>query len=126
MEAQVDAFMERFETMWRSPTPEGFAELFHPDGSLKHPSMSEPLPAGGAAAYMRGLNKTLPNLNLQVRNWAAAGDTVLIEYTLSATVDGHTVSWDGADRFTLRGARAIDGAAYFDPSVIGSALAASS
>ena len=110
------AFMNRFEETWRAPTPEKFAALFHPEGRFMHPSMSEPRPASTAAGYFHDVLRATPDISLEVRRWAAPETHVLIEYSLSATLDGHRVSWNGADRFTLRGERALEGVAYYDPA----------
>ena len=104
--------------MWRAPSPEGFAALFHPDGVFRHPSMKEPLPASEAATYMRSVQRAMPNIALEVHRWAASDDSVFVEYTLTATVEGDERSWDGADRFTLRDGRAIEGVAYFDTAAL--------
>ena len=122
MSDETTQFVEEFEAMWRHPTPDGFAALFHPEGRLRHPSMPEAIPAAQAAGYMQTLQKTLPDISLEVHTWAANGADVLLEYTLSASVNGQTVQWGGADRFTLRDGRAIEGVAYFDTRPLQAAL----
>jgi hypothetical protein len=117
-------FMQRFEHMWSAPSPERFAALFHPGGSFHHPEMSEPLPASAAADYMRGVLQLIPDLSLEVSNWAATGDVVLIEYTQTGTVAGQPLTWKGADRFTLSETHAIEGFAYWDPRPVLDALQA--
>lgn len=120
---EASEFMERFQKMWQAPTPDGFAGMFHPDGVFRHPSMPEPLPANQAAQYMRGVQASFPDIALEVHRWAASGDFVIVEYTLRATVDGREVAWHGADRFTLRDGRAIEGVAYFDTAALQRAVA---
>jgi hypothetical protein len=56
----------------------------------------------------------VPDITLRPTAWAARGDTVLVEWTITATFRDEPVSWNGADRFTLRGDRAVEGIAYFD------------
>ena len=56
----------------------------------------------------------LPDITLAPTRWASRDDTVLIEWTITATFGDERVSWDGADRFTVRGDRAVEGVAYFD------------
>lgn len=47
-------------------------------------------------------------MRLEVANWAANGDVVFIEYEMSGTLAGRSLSWTGIGRFKLRGDRAID------------------
>jgi ketosteroid isomerase-like protein len=117
-------FMERFQRMWRDPTPKGYAALFHPEGHFQHPSMEDPVAASQAGDYMRTVQSSLPDIVLEVRRCAASEDSVLVGYTLQATVAGRSVSWDGADRFTLRDGQAIEGVAYFDTTALQRKLAA--
>jgi hypothetical protein len=114
--ATVDAagFVERFARMWSAPDPERFGELWDAEGTLHHPSMAEPIPQPMIPDYLRRIQAMLPDISLRVLNWAAGEDFVLIEWEITATFQGEPMSWRGADRFTLRGDRAIEGVANFD------------
>lgn len=109
-----DGFMKKFEKTWAAPDPESFADLFHADGELLHPGMTEPLASAGVPDYIRRLTTVCPDLSLTVDRWSAADDYVLIEWTMGGTLFGKDVRWSGCDRFTLRGDRATYGVAYFD------------
>ena len=50
-----------------------------------------------------------------VVRWAARGETLYIELTLSGTLGGRPVSWRVCDRVTLRDGLAIERESYFDP-----------
>jgi len=106
--------MKRFTELWRAPDPEAYASLWHTEGTLLHPGMAQPIPAAEIPAYVARLVRLLPDITLTPQRWAAQGDVVFVEWTISATVAGEQVSWRGADRFTLRGSKAIEGVAYFD------------
>jgi hypothetical protein len=112
------AFVARFTEMWKDPQPDSFADLFDDEGTLFHPTMPAPISRGEVPGYVRRLKTIVPDLSLKVLSWASAGDVVLIEWTLSGTYDGERISVDGADRFTLRGVRAIEGVAYFDTAAL--------
>jgi hypothetical protein len=112
--AEAEAFLERFQDLWRDPDPDGYADLWHEDGTLSHPTMKEPLRQEAIPDYVRRLKSFAPDISLKVERWAANGETLLIEWTLSATFGGERVEVPGVDRFTLRGDRATDGVAYFD------------
>jgi hypothetical protein len=110
----AERFVQRFTLLWAAPEPEAYAFLWHDDGTLLHPGMEKPIGAEEIPGYVSRLLTLLPDITLKPKCWAAHGDTVLIEWTITATFGDRTVSWDGADRFTLRGDRAVEGVAYFD------------
>ena len=56
----------------------------------------------------------MPDINLEVANWAANGDVVFVEYEMSGTLAGRSLSWTGIGRFKLRGERAIDAIGRWD------------
>ena len=115
-EGVVDAerFMERFTYAWTNRDPNGFLDAFAPDGVVYHPTMSAPKRHEEMHDYFARLFAVAPDVELRVNHWAATGDVVLIEWTMEATYGAERVGWSGADRFTLRGDRAIEGVAYFD------------
>ncbi len=113
-EQDAQAFVERFARLWSDPDPDGYAGLWHEDGVLRHPTMKEGLPQEGIPDYVRRLKTLAPDVSLAVDRWAASGETVLIEWTLTATVGEEQATIRGTDRFTLRGDRAVEGVAYFD------------
>lgn len=112
--SDAQAFVDRFSELWQNPDPERYAELWHEDGVLRHPTMKEALRQDGIPDYVRRLKGFAPDISLAVDRWASSGETVLIEWTLTATVAEERVEIQGVDRFTLRGDRATDGVAYFD------------
>jgi SnoaL-like domain len=109
-----ERFIARFTEIWADPQPERFPELFHPDGWLLHPGMSEPLSAHDVVAYITGVKAGAPDLRLDVSDWAASGNLLYVSWTMSASIDGQAISWIGADRCALRGDRAESITAFFD------------
>ena len=114
MTTDAEHFVERFTELWAAPQPEAYASLWHDDGTLLHPGMEVPIAADEIPGYVQRLLDILPDITLAPTRWASRDDTVLIEWTITATFRDQRVSWDGADRFTLRGDRAVEGVAYFD------------
>jgi hypothetical protein len=110
------AFVERFTRVWSSPRPDDFAELWAEGGTLLHPTMGRAIPREEIPDYLRRLQSVAPDIHLEPTRWAASGDEVFIEWTMTATRHGDddAARWSGVDRFTLRGDRAIEGIAYFD------------
>jgi hypothetical protein len=113
----ANGFVEKLQRLWRDPQPETFADLFAPDGTLFHPTMERAIARSEVPDYVQRL-KSVADLSLRVRSWAASRDVVLIEWTLRGTLDGERIELEGADRFTLRGDRAIEGVASFDASAL--------
>jgi SnoaL-like domain len=114
MTTDAERFVERFTELWAAPQPEAYASLWHDDGTLLHPGMEAPISAVEIPGYVQRLLDMLPDITLAPTRWASRDDTVLIEWTITATFGDERVSWDGADRFTVRGDRAVEGVAYFD------------
>jgi SnoaL-like protein len=114
MITDAERFVARFTELWAAPEPDEYATLWHEDGTLLHPGMEAPIAADEIPGYVRRLLDALPDITLEPTSWAARDDTVLIEWTIRATFGDEPVSWNGADRFTLRGDRAVQGVAYFD------------
>ena len=114
MTPDAERFIERFTQLWAAPEPEAYASLWHEDGTLLHPGMEAAITAAEIPGYVQRLLDVVPDITLTPTRWAARHDTVFIEWTITATFRDAPVSWDGADRFTLRGDRAVEGVAYFD------------
>lgn len=116
-ETQSDAarFVELFSRLWAEPDPERFADLFHPNGGFRHPG-GRTVTREQNADYWRRVLSRMPDLKLHPTAWATSGDWVFIEWSASATLAGRKIEWAGVTRFVLRGDRAVEGVAYFDPS----------
>jgi hypothetical protein len=110
-----ESFVRRFTRVWSFPEPDEFADLWADGGVLLHPTMARAIPKAEVPDYLRRLKAVAPDIRLEPKAWAARGDQVFIEWTITATRRGaEPTTWDGVDRFTLRGDRAIEGIAYFD------------
>lgn len=112
--ADAERFIDRFSKVWKSPEPDEFADLFTSGGTLFHPTMEGPIDAPEIPNYVRRIKALVPDISLSIDNWAARGDVVLVEWTITGTFEGEEIAWRGADRFTLQGDRAKEGVAYFD------------
>jgi hypothetical protein len=114
------AFFEKFTRVWTAPEPEAFADLWADGGRLLHPTMQTSIPKAEIPDYVRRLKELTPDITLAPKRWAAREADIFIEWTITTTPPdgGEPVSWDGVDRFTLDGDRAIEGIAYFDTSAL--------
>ena len=108
------AFIERFSRVWAAPEPDEFGAIWQPEGTLFHPTMAAPIPQSEIPDYLRRVKAMMPDISLRVLRWAASDDVVLVEWEITGTYGGEHRAWRGADRFTLRDDRAVEGVAYFD------------
>jgi hypothetical protein len=125
-DASTDGLAERwvagFAEGWRAPSgPEAFAAHFRrllaPDVRLIQPQM--PTVVGHRAfeeRFVKPMFATIPDLHGDVERWAAHGETIYIELTLSGTLAGRALSWRACDRITLREGMAVERESYFDPT----------
>jgi hypothetical protein len=118
----AERFVERWTQIWRVFDTSRFPELFHPEGTLLHPTMARPISREEEPLYMEGLKRAMPDLELRRTRWGPTEDGVLIEWRITGTFVGQAFEIVGADRFTLRGDRATEGIAYFDTHPIWSRI----
>jgi hypothetical protein len=111
-------FVDKFTRVWASPEPDSFAGLWAEGGVLLHPTMGTSIPKEEIPDYVRRLKSFVPDIKLEPKRWASSGNHLFIEWTITMTPPGEDkpISWDGVDRFTLKGDRAVEGIAYFDTS----------
>ena len=111
----VDAFLDAFTAAWARPTAAGLTDLFDVDATVLHPGMSKPLTGRSAIrGHFEQVVATMPDVSLQPITTSVTGDTVFVHWRMSATIAGSPTSWEGIDRFDLRGDRARAGVACFD------------
>lgn len=126
-EVDPQAFVSRFTRVWASPEPDAFADLWADGGVLLHPTMGTSIPKAAIPDYVRRLKSFVPDIRLEPKRWANSGAILFIEWTITMTPPGEDeqISWDGVDRFTLKGDRAVEGIAYFDTSPMWARMGAS-
>lgn len=89
-------------------------EAIDPKATIHHSGMPTPIRGTDEPDYVRGIKSLMPDIGLEVENWAANDDVVFVEYRMSATLAGCSLSWTGIGRFKLRGERAIDAIGRWD------------
>lgn len=124
--SDVERFIQVYEEIWPSFDADRLErfEMVHPEATIDHSGMEKPIRGDEEPDYVRGIKAVLPDISLEMKNWAAREDVVFVEYAMEATVAGKRVSWDGIGRFKLREGRVIDAIGRWDPSEIQSALQA--
>ena len=111
---QAEAFVERFRATWAAKEPARFEALFHPDAAVRQPPVRDRFAGHQVGAYFAQVFATMPDLTLTTLDWAWRGDTVMIEWEITAAVGDAPLAWRGVDRFSLRDGLVDDEAVYFD------------
>jgi len=110
--SETERFLERFKECWGIPAR--FAALYHPEAAIRSPVFRRPVRGSEVADAVARTRSLLPDVRLDVRDWAARGDVLFIEWEITATVAGEPFGWPGLSRFTLRDGRAIEELVCFD------------
>jgi len=110
----LEQWVEQFRDFGAYPSPERYAALFDPEGTVFDSGMERSLTATEVAPHMAGILKFMPDLHFTIARWRAQGDTVFVEAHNSATVAGQKLLWDAVYCVTLREGRVIRGRRYYD------------
>lgn len=96
------AFVQRFREVWAAPTVEGLDAVTHPDVCYLQPMHPPVHGREQASAYWRRIFTLMPDLHIDVVNWAVAGDDIVyVEFRINGTLGGKRVSWPAIDRYEL-------------------------
>jgi len=118
-QAEADDFANRFAEYWSKPTVEGLSGLLRDDVRLAAPRTPTTHGLEEGRQTMAGLFELIPDLTGQVHRWGPHPEGLFIEFTLSGTLNGGTVSWRAIDSFELDDeGMATERVSYFDPTQI--------
>jgi ketosteroid isomerase-like protein len=118
--SEGERFLERWAAIWRDHDGDAWPDLLHEECVLSNP-MGQ-LARTDLPGYMANLVAGVSNHKLKPLRWGKTSDGVLIEWVMTGRLPGGEFEIHGADRFTLRDGRAVDGVAYFDPRPLIEAL----
>jgi ketosteroid isomerase-like protein len=109
------SFVEAWSQIWRGADsdPDLYMQLLHPGCPLINPispGAREDLPQ-----TVKAFITLEPDLRVVPTRWGETADGVLIEWLNTGTLRGEPFELRGADRFTLRDGKAVEGYSYFDP-----------
>lgn len=111
----AERFMQRYMEVWPSLDADRLDVAIDPGATIHHPGMESSIRGTDEPDYVRGIKTLMPDVSLEVANWAANDDNVVfVEYEISGTLAGRSLSWTGIGRFKLRGERAIDAIGRWD------------
>ena len=110
----AERFMQRYMEVWPRFDADRLDEAIDPEATVHHSGMARPIRGAEEPAYVRAIKELMPDIRLEVTNWAARGDVVFVEYEMRGTLAGKPLHWTGIGRFKLRGDRAIDAIGRWD------------
>ena len=95
-------FVRRFEQAWAQSSADALVDLLTDDVVLRQPTLPDTVGKAAAHEAFSRILEAFPGLTAKVHRWAAQGDLVFIEFTLSGEFGGKELSWPAVDRFFLR------------------------
>ena len=110
---EAETFVQDWERAWRERDGQAYADLLHDGCVLENPW--SPVTRDELPAFVDAMLATMPDHRIAAVRWGETSDGVIIEWHLTATLPGGPIDLRGADRFTLRDGKAVDGVAYCDP-----------
>ena len=108
------SFVEGFADAWGKSDVDLLLALLTDDVVLRQPALPDVQGKAAARETFTKLFRAFPGLHAIVHRWAAHGDVVFIEFTLTADFGGHELSWPAVDRLILRDGLAAERVNYFD------------
>lgn len=110
----AERFMERYMEVWPSFDADRLEAAVNPEATIHHSGMMRPIRGAEEPDYVRTIKALMPDISLEVANWAASGGVVFVEYEMSGTLAGRSLRWTGIGRFKLDGERLIDAIGRWD------------
>ena len=106
MSARAEKFVQLFSRLWDerdfARDPGKLGQLFHEEGGLTHPGQRR-MSLDEIPAYFNRVFAVVPDLRVEVKNWASRGDVIYIEERITGTVGGQKLELPGVVRAVLRG-----------------------
>lgn len=113
-ETEAARFVEGFADAWGRSDLEALLALLDDEIVLKQPTLPTTVGKAQAREAFTRLFAAFPDLSGTVHSWAAHGDALFIDFTLSCTFGRGRLSWPAVDRFVLRDGMALERINYFD------------
>ncbi|MCW5733847.1 MAG: nuclear transport factor 2 family protein [Enhydrobacter sp.] len=122
MVSDVLRWFELFKAFGRTPSPETYAAVFHPDGEVADSGMAAPTPAGQVREAIAHVLKLIPDLFIDMKRCRAKGNTVFVDAANSGTINGTKVAWDAVYRVHLKDGLVHRGRRFYDQATLFRAL----
>ena len=122
MTSDASRWFELFRAFGRTPTPDSYAAVFHPDGEVADSGMAVPTPASQVREAIAHILKLMPDLYIDMKRYRARGDAVFVEAANSGTINGTRVAWDAVYRVHLKDGLVHRGRRFYDQATLFRAL----
>lgn len=122
MTDEVRLWFEKFRAFGRSPGPDSYAGVFHPDGEVADAGMAAPTPAAQVREAIAHVLRLMPDLFIDMKRYRSRGDRVFVEAANRGTINGTPVAWDAVYRVRLRDGGVLQGRRFYDQATLFRAL----
>lgn len=113
-EQGIQNFIEKYQAAWASDKPNAMQAMWHPEGVLHHPILSEPISGEWVPANNNRTKAVVPGFKWNLVRWAHRGEFVFIEWKTDAIIVGQPYSWTGVDRMRVVDGKVMEERVYFD------------
>jgi ketosteroid isomerase-like protein len=122
MTSDAARWFELFRAFGRSPSPDSYAAVFHPDGEVADAGMATPTPASRVREAIAHVLRLMPDLQIDMRRYRARGDVVFVEAANRGTIKGSAMAWGAVYRVHLRNGLVHRGRRFYDQTAVFRAL----
>ena len=110
----IQDFVTRFAAAWAARDGAAFLALWDPDVVLHSPLYDRPVLGKELGRLTELVKERAPDSVWQLLDWAARGDTVIVEWQNTRIAGGRRFDWRGVDKFRLRDGRIVEERVYMD------------
>lgn len=120
--SQAARWFDLFAAFGRSPGPDTYAAVFHPDGEVSDAGMATPTPASQVRDAIAHVLRLMPDLTIDMRRYRSRGAAVFVEAANRGTINGTPVAWGATYRVHLRDGGVHRGRRFYDQAALFRAL----
>jgi hypothetical protein len=110
----MEQFVQSYEAAWASRDPLAMKPLWHEEGVLHHPILSEPITGKWVPANNHRTKTVVPGFKWSLIRWASADEYLFLEWENGADLGDDRKTWRGVDRMRMAEDRIIEEIVYFD------------
>ena len=112
--AEIEAFVDRFTTAWRTRRNEDFEAIWHAHGNLVYPFASRVIKGSEIGVLNDLTKKNAPYLTWRALGWTARGNVIVVEWESSNRYGDRSLTWRGMDKLTLEDGKIIEEVVFTD------------
>jgi hypothetical protein len=121
MTSDAAHWFELFKAFGRSPSPDSYAAVFHPEGEVADAGAAS-VPASQVREAIAHVLRLMPDLFIDMKRYRARGDSVFVDAANRGTLNGTEVAWDAVYRVRLKEGRVHRGRRFYDQATVFRAL----